>query len=129
MSFFNIDENNISTDEPIKYIYTGISVNHRDIKDRTNDANLNSIKKQNLTYKTLEIQNEKTLLLLEINEMVDMLNSKLIDLNEILFISNYKLTSKNEIEVQNKIKSIKNNNKTIEDLMPLFIMYRSLFNL
>jgi len=48
MSFFNIDENNISTDEPIKYIYTGISVNHRDIKDRTNDANLNSIKKQNL---------------------------------------------------------------------------------
>ena len=90
---------------------------------------LNSIKKQNLTYNTLEIQTEKTLLLLEINEMVDILNSKLIDLNEILFISNYKLTSKNEIEVQNKIKSIKNNNKTIEDLMPLFIMYRSLFNM
>ena len=48
MSFFNIDENNISTDEPLKYIYTGISVNHRDIKDRNNDDNLNSIKKQNV---------------------------------------------------------------------------------
>jgi hypothetical protein len=48
MSFFNIDENNISTDEPLKYIYTGISVNRRDIKDHNNDENLNSIKKQNV---------------------------------------------------------------------------------
>ena len=48
MSYFNIDENKIATDEQIKYIYSGISVNNRDIKARTNDDNLNSIKKQNL---------------------------------------------------------------------------------
>ena len=48
MSYFNIDENTIATDEQIKYIYNGISVNNRDIKARTNDDNLNSIKKQNL---------------------------------------------------------------------------------
>ena len=47
MSYFNIDENNISTDEKIKYTYSAFSVNHRDTIERSNDDNLNSIKKKN----------------------------------------------------------------------------------
>tara|TARA_B110000495_G_C22403840_1_gene257618 strand:+ start:123 stop:464 length:342 start_codon:yes stop_codon:yes gene_type:complete len=104
-----------------KYLFSNLQSNTHKL--------LNSIKKHNLTYQTLETPNEKTLMLLEINELVEILNSKLIDLNETLFISNKKITSKTEIEIKNKIQSIKNNNKTIEDLIPLFIMYRSLFKL
>lgn len=46
MSYFNIDENNISTDEKVKYTYSDFSVNHRDIIKRSNDEKLNSIKKK-----------------------------------------------------------------------------------
>ena len=45
MSFFNINENNISTEEKIKYVYSGVSINHRDITALTNDDSKNSIKK------------------------------------------------------------------------------------
>ena len=50
MSFFNINENNISTEEKIKYIYSGVSINHRDITALTNDNNKNSIKNKELPH-------------------------------------------------------------------------------
>ena len=49
MSFFNINENNISTKEKITYIYNGVSINHRDVTTLTNDDNKNSIKKKDLS--------------------------------------------------------------------------------
>ena len=48
MSYFNINDNNISTEEKITYIYSGVSVNHRDIIPLTNDDTKNSIKKTDL---------------------------------------------------------------------------------
>jgi hypothetical protein len=48
MSYFNINDNNISTEEKITYIYSGVSINHRDIITLTNDDNKNSIKKTDL---------------------------------------------------------------------------------
>jgi hypothetical protein len=48
MSYFNINDNNISTEEKIKYIYSGVSVNHRDVTTLTNDDTKNSIKKTDL---------------------------------------------------------------------------------
>jgi len=48
MSYFNINDNNISTEEKITYIYSGVSINRRDIITLTNDDNKNSIKKTDL---------------------------------------------------------------------------------
>lgn len=48
MSFFNINENNISTKEEIQYLYSGVSINHRDITALTNDDSKNSIKNKDL---------------------------------------------------------------------------------
>ena len=47
-TIININENNISTEEEIKYIYSGVSINHRDITALTNDHSKNSIKKKDL---------------------------------------------------------------------------------
>jgi hypothetical protein len=48
MSFFKLDDTaNISNDN-IKYIYTGTSVNKRDITEHSNDEKFNSIKKTDL---------------------------------------------------------------------------------
>ena len=48
MSYFNINENNISTEEKITYIYSGVSINRRDIIPLTNDDTKYSIKKTDL---------------------------------------------------------------------------------
>ena len=48
MSFFNINENNISTKEKLTYLYSGVSINHPDITTLTIDDNKNSIKKKKL---------------------------------------------------------------------------------
>ena len=48
MSFFNINENNISTKEEIQYLYSGVSINHPDITALTNDDSKNSIKNKDL---------------------------------------------------------------------------------
>jgi hypothetical protein len=48
MSFFKLDDTANISDDNIKYIYTGTSVNKRDITERNNDEQLNSIKKADL---------------------------------------------------------------------------------
>lgn len=55
--------------------------------------------------------------LLEINELIEILESKIIDFNE----NNSCL---NDTEKSNILK----NNKVLNDLMPLFIMYRTILN-
>lgn len=60
MSFFNINENNISTEEKIKYIYSGVSINHRDITALTNDHSKNSIKKELPEVEGKRIQEKNT---------------------------------------------------------------------
>ena len=47
MSFFKLDDNNISYDNNIKYIYKDTTINKRDVKEHTNDNLHNSIKKEN----------------------------------------------------------------------------------
>ena len=49
MSFFNINENNISIKEKLTYLYSGVSINHPDITTLTIDDNKNSIKKKKFT--------------------------------------------------------------------------------
>ena len=48
MSFFKLDDTANISDDNIKYIYTGTSVNKRDITEHSNDELLNSIKKADL---------------------------------------------------------------------------------
>ena len=48
MSFFELDNNQNTISEKIKYIYTGTSVNKRDITQHSNDEQFNSIKKTDL---------------------------------------------------------------------------------
>lgn len=48
MSFFELDNNQNTISEKIKYIYTGTSVNKRDITEHSNDEQFNSIKKTDL---------------------------------------------------------------------------------
>ena len=48
MSFFNLDDTSNISNDNIKYIYTGTSVNKQDITERSNDELLNSIKKADL---------------------------------------------------------------------------------
>jgi hypothetical protein len=48
MSFFKLDDTANISDDNIKYIYTGTSVNKRDITEHSNDELLNSIKKTDL---------------------------------------------------------------------------------
>ena len=48
MSFFELDNNQNTIAEKIKYIYTGTSVNKRDITQHSNDEKFNSIKKTDL---------------------------------------------------------------------------------
>ena len=48
MSFFKLDYTANISDDNIKYIYTGTSVNKRDITEHSNDEQINSIKKADL---------------------------------------------------------------------------------
>ncbi len=48
MSFFELDNNQNTISEKIKYIYSGTSVNTRDITQHSNDEKFNSIKKADL---------------------------------------------------------------------------------
>ena len=48
MSFFELDNNQNTISEKIKYIYSGTSVNQRDITQHSNDEQFNSIKKTDL---------------------------------------------------------------------------------
>jgi hypothetical protein len=48
MSFFELDNNQNTISEKIKYIYSGTSVNKRDITQHSNDEQFNSIKKMDL---------------------------------------------------------------------------------
>lgn len=48
MSFFKLDDTANISDDNIKYIYTGTSVNKRDITEHSNDEQFNSIKKSDL---------------------------------------------------------------------------------
>ena len=48
MSFFKLDDTSNISNDNIKYIYTGTSVNKQDITERSNDELLNSIKKADL---------------------------------------------------------------------------------
>jgi hypothetical protein len=48
MSFFELDNNQNTISEKIKYIYTGTSVNKRDITQHSNDEQFNSLKKTGL---------------------------------------------------------------------------------
>ena len=65
--------------------------------------------------KNMSISNEVDLM--DINDTLEILNSKLYD-----FIKTIKL-SKNNLNL-NLLDNVKKNNKVVEDLMPLFIMYR-----
>lgn len=48
MSFFKLDDNNISYDNNIKYTYKDTTINKRDIKEHSNDNLHNSIKNENI---------------------------------------------------------------------------------
>ena len=48
MSFFELDNNQNTIAEKIKYIYSGTSVNQRDITQHSNDEQFNSLKKTDL---------------------------------------------------------------------------------
>ena len=48
MSFFELDNNQNTISEKIKYIYSGTSVNQRDITQHSNDEQFNSLKKTDL---------------------------------------------------------------------------------
>ena len=65
--------------------------------------------------KNMSISNEVDLM--DINDTLEILNSKIYD-----FIKTIKL-SKNNLNL-NLLDNVKKNNKVVEDLMPLFIMYR-----
>lgn len=55
--------------------------------------------------------------LMDINDTIEILNSKMSD-----FLESIKL-SKNNFNVE-LLDNVKKNNKVIQDLMPIFIMYR-----
>lgn len=47
MSFFKLDDTNISYNNNIKYIYKDVTINKRDVEEQTNDNLHNSVKKEN----------------------------------------------------------------------------------
>ena len=66
MSFFNINENNISIKEKLTYLYSGVSINHPDITTLTIDDNKNSIKKK--IYQRLKAREyKKRILFIKLN--------------------------------------------------------------
>ena len=64
------------------------------------------------------INREQYLKLLEINKNIDILLSNIIDFNDTSIINNKKLN--------NKIKEIENDNRVINDLIPIAFIYRML---
>lgn len=77
----------------------------------------------NLKKYTIKNNSSNFELLLEINNLIDILNSKIIELNE-----NFTLNKGNSIGNLHRINTIHNDNKVIKDLIPILLMYRLLLN-
>ena len=78
---------------------------------------LNTLKKNKIVNNSNNFQQ-----LLEINNLIDILNSKIINLNENINIE------PNRNGNLNIIKTINNDNKAIQDIIPILFMYRLLLN-
>ena len=61
--------------------------------------------------------------LLEINNDIDILIAKIIDLNESIFINTNTNTNTNK-KIKNKIETINNDNKALNAILPILLMYR-----
>lgn len=70
------------------------------------------------TLKTKELNKQHELMLLEINNHIDILNSKLLEFNENKCINNQQI----------RTKEVENDNKVIKDLIPIALMYRMMLN-
>jgi len=83
---------------------------------------LNHLKKND----SLEQSNKNNILemLLDINSTSDILLSKIIYLNDFMLIQN----QSNYIDNSNRIKELENDNKAINDLTPILLMYRLMLN-
>jgi len=68
---------------------------------------LNNLKKNN------KLSKEKEIKILEINNCIEILNSKLITFN-----------NDTDYNLENKLKEIDNDNKVINNLIPIALMYR-----
>ena len=78
---------------------------------------LNTLKKNKIVNNSNNFQQ-----LLEINNLIDILNSKIINLNENINIET------NRIGNLNIINTIHNDNKAIKDIIPILFIYRLLLN-
>jgi hypothetical protein len=78
---------------------------------------LNTLKKNKIVNNSNNFQQ-----LLEINNLIDILNSKIINLNENI---NIEPNRKGNLNI---IKTINNDNKAIKDIIPILFMYRLLLN-
>ena len=81
---------------------------------------LNDFKKEFISLnKNLTLNNKVELM--DINNTLEVLNAKLSD-----FLNSIKL-SKNNLNLE-LLDNVKKNNKVVNDLMPIFIMYRHLLD-
>lgn len=87
---------------------------------------LNSFKQIN-SFDTLEETKKNNILesIMDINSVSDILISKIIYLNEYLFTHQEPTENKHNLHI---IKSFQNDDKAINDLIPLLLMYRMMLN-
>ena len=92
-----------------KELFSGLQSNYHKL--------LNILKKNKIVNNSNNFQQ-----LLEINNLIDILNSKIINLNENI---NIETNSNGNLNI---IKTIHNDNKAIKDIIPILFMYRLLLN-
>lgn len=92
-----------------KQLFSGLQSNSHKL--------LNTLKKNKIVNNSNNFQQ-----LLEINNLIDILNSKIINLNENI---NIEPNRKGNLNI---IKTINNDNKAIQDIIPILFMYRLLLN-
>ena len=92
-----------------KELFSGLQSNYHKL--------LNILKKNKIVNNSNNFQQ-----LLEINNLIDILNSKIINLNENIN------KETNRIGNLNIINTIHNDNKAIKDIIPILFMYRLLLN-
>ena len=81
---------------------------------------LNSLKSLNSLNSLNPLNIEK---LLEINTDIDILISKIINLNESIFI-NTNINTNTNTKIETKIETINNDNKALDAILPILLMYR-----
>ena len=85
---------------------------------------LNTLKRNNITE--LDLESSSHLEIMEINNSIDILNSRLIYLTESIETKN--IDSNYSKENQIRIKEINNDNKALSNILPILLKYRMMLD-